>query len=114
MTNQIGGVDGQITIHNFYKVHFAVASAHYCHAQFAVQKKIASRFLKLSLVMAFELFACCYYLILCSCWFCASIISALKNSAPPNAEFADQFLESCASIVLALKKSAQHAQKCTD
>jgi hypothetical protein len=57
LTNQIGGVDGQITIHNFYKVHFAVASAYYCHAQFAVQKKIASRFFQLSLVMAFEIFA---------------------------------------------------------
>jgi len=48
----------------------------------------------------------------CSCWFCASIISALKNSAPPDV--ADRFLESCTSIVFALKKSAQHAQKCTD
>lgn len=91
-----------------------MASAHYCHAPFAVQKKIASRFFQLSLVMAFELFACSYYLILCSCWFCASIISALKNSAPPDAEFADQFLEGCTSIILALKKSAHHAQKCTD
>lgn len=51
---------------------------------------------------------------LCSCWFCASIISTLKNSAPPDAEFADQFLEGCTSIILALKKPAHHAQKCTD
>jgi hypothetical protein len=78
------------------------------------RKKIASRFLKLPLVMAFELFACSYYLFLSLCWFCASIISALKNSAPPDAEFADQFLEGCTSIILALKKSAHHAQKCTD
>jgi hypothetical protein len=64
LTNQIGGVDGQITIRNFYRVHFAVASAHYCHAQFAVQKKLASRFFQLSLAMALEIFACSFYLIL--------------------------------------------------